>query len=74
MHWNVDAKLVEKMEDDNKTKLAQLDEAIKDAEGNIFDSVPTLQICTPSSIVVQFFSHICSRRKILYIQFHELSL
>jgi len=38
LHWNVDAKLVEKMEDDNKTKLAQLDEAIKDAEENLGES------------------------------------
>jgi len=30
--------LVEKMEDDNKTKLAQLDEAIKDAEENLGES------------------------------------
>jgi len=38
LHWNVDAKLMEKMEDDNKTKLAQLDEAIKDAEENLGES------------------------------------
>jgi len=38
LHWDVDAKLLEKMESENKKKLTELEDAIKDAEENLGES------------------------------------
>jgi len=38
LHWDVDSKLLDKMQNENKDKLKQLDDAIKDAEENLGES------------------------------------